>query len=478
MYFETGNREKAIKYKLTAKECLFGDSNFYKRAATVVLPMIIQNTLSNVVGLLDNVMIGQTGTFSMSAVAIVNQILFVFYLAIWGSLAGSGIFGTQFFGKGDIEGVHNTIRFKIYDVTVILTIALVILSSHGRNLISLYIAEDTLAADAAATLNYGCSYLSIMLIGLIPFAITQVYASAMRESGKTTLPMLASMTAMLVNFVFNALLIFGLFFFPEMGVKGAAIATVISRFVELLIVLHGAHKKGSKYVFFKGLYTSLKIPSEMIWPFMSKTLPLLANELLWSLAQATLLRTYSTRGISIIAAMNISGTISQIFNEVFLSIGNSSGIIVGQELGADRLVNARRSAWRMFFLSLYSTIVMGSLLALAAPFIPRIYKTEPEIKALATSFILVVALCMPINSSANASYFILRSGGKIIVTFLFDSCFEWLILFPAAYLLCRFTSLPALNIYLIVSLLNIIKSIIGFCLIKSGVWVRNIVKAV
>jgi Na+-driven multidrug efflux pump len=252
---------------------------------------------------------------------------------------------------------------------------------------------------------------------------------------------------------------------------------VISRFTELIIVVVGAHRRGSAYGFFKGLYSHFRIPGNLVLPILGRSLPLLCNEFLWSLAQATLLQAYSIRGIAVIAAMNISGTISQIFNEVFLSIGNSSGIIIGQELGADRLVNARRTAWRMASLSIMSTFVMGSLLAAAAPFIPQIYNTEPEIRLLATRFIWVVAMCMPINAYANVSYFTMRSGGKTAITFLFDSCFSWAVSVPAAYVLSRFTTLPAIIVFVIVNLLEIIKCIIGFCLVRSGVWVRNIVKA-
>lgn len=474
--FETGNREEAIKVRFTLKECIFGDSAFYRRVSMVVLPMIIQNTLSNVVGLLDNVMVGQVGTLQMSAVAIVNQILFIFYLCIWGSLAGAGIFSTQFFGKGDMEGVRYAIRFKLVTAVTIFTTAILILHFNAERLISLYISADTAAADSAATLGYGIAYMNIMLFGLVPFSLTQVYASAMRESGKTTLPMAAGMIAMLVNFVFNALLIFGLLGFPKLGVLGAAVATVISRFTEFAIVVVGAHRKNSTYKFFRGVYSRFRIPVALIWPMLSKSLPLLCNEFLWSLAQASLLQAYSVRGIAVIAAMNISGTISQIFNEVFLSIGNSAGIIIGQELGADRLVSARRTAWRMASLSIMSTFVMGSLLAMAAPFIPRIYNTQPEIKHLATSCILVVACCMPIHSYANVSYFTMRSGGKTAITFLFDSCFAWVVSVPVAYILSRYTALPALNVFIIVSLVESIKCIVGFCLVRSGVWVRNIVK--
>ena len=261
-----------------------------------------------------------------------------------------------------------------------------------------------------------------------------------------------------------------------MGVMGAATATVISRFTELFIVMAGAHRKNSKYPFFKGVFRSLYVPFYLVKTILVKSLPLLCNEFLWSLAQAALLQAYSVRGIAVIAAMNISGTVSQIFNEVFLSIGNSTGIIVGQELGADKLVSARRTAWRMASLSVASTFVMGSLLAISAPVIPQIYNTEPEIRQLATRFIWVVAICMPINSYANVSYFTLRSGGKTAVTFVFDSCFAWLISVPAAYILSRFTNLPVLTIFMMVSALELLKCTIGFLLVRSGVWVRNIVK--
>ena len=314
-----------------------------------------------------------------------------------------------------------------------------------------------------------------MLVGLIPFAFTQVYAGAMRESGQTTLPMVASITAMCVNFVFNALLIFGLFGFPRLEVAGAAIATVISRFVEMGIVVIMGHRDQIRYGFFTGLYRNFRIPRSLIFPILSKSAPLFANEFLWSLGQASLMQQYSVRGIAVIAAMNIANTISQIFNEVFFSIGVSSGIVTGQELGANRLVNARRSAWRIAALSVASTFVMGTMLFLVAPFVPRIYNTEAEIRQLATALIRVIAISTPFMSFANVSYFILRSGGKTLITFIFDSCFMWVICMPLAFVLTHYTHLPVMGIFLAVCMLDAAKGVLGFILIKKGIWVKNIV---
>ncbi|WP_049945789.1 MATE family efflux transporter [Butyrivibrio sp. LC3010] len=467
---------EAIKVKLPLRECLIGEPHFYKKVALVVIPMIIQNTLSNVVGLLDNVMVGQVGTLAMSAVAIVNQLMFVYMLCVWGALAGAGIFGTQYFGKRDFEGVRFTMRFKMIVALVITFLAMMIFLVAGEGLINLYIAKDTPLVDAEQTLKLAREYLLIMLIGIIPFGITQVYAGTIRESGKTTLPMIASMSAMVINFIFNLLLIFGYLGFPKLGVIGAAIATVISRFVECAIVCIKGHINHVDYSFLEGLYSNFHVPVSLVWPIMTKSLPLLANEFLWSLAQATLLQSYSIRGIEVIAAMNIANTIAQIFNEVFLSLGNSSSIIVGQELGAEHYLDARKYAWRMASLSVASCIIMGTLLNLVAPVIPQVYNTEPEIKALATEFIRVVALVMPLNAFANVSYFILRSGGKTMITFLFDSCFSWLVSVTAARILAGYTTMPVQTVYLCVCSLEFIKCTIGFILVNKGVWVKNIVK--
>lgn len=315
-----------------------------------------------------------------------------------------------------------------------------------------------------------------MLVGLIPFGLTQCYAGTLRESGQTVLPMKASMLAMVVNFVFNALLIFGLGPFPRLGVAGAAIATVLSRFVELGIVVVGAHRSTDRYPFLQGVYRSFAIPRTLVKSIFIRSMPLLLNEMMWGSGQAVLLQCYSVRGIQAVAALNICNTIAQIFNEVFLSLGNATAIVVGQELGADRLTGARRTAWRMLTLSLASCVVMGTALAVCAPFIPRIYNTEESIRLLATELIRMAALCMPLYGFSNCEYFTLRSGGKTFITFLFDSCFTWVVSVPMAYCLSRFTGLNIVVIYLFVNGMDIIKCAIGFVLVKKGVWVRNIVK--
>ena len=222
-----------------------GSREFYQKLFAVMVPVLIQNVITNFVSLLDNIMVGRIGTEPMSGVAIVNQILFIFNLVIFGSLAGSGIFTAQFFGKGDEEGVRNSTRFKFITVGIVLAIAFAILLSRGDQLISLFIHEGEDSLDLAATLHYGKQYLRIMLFQMPLFALLNVYSSALRETGETKLPMRAGITAVFVNLIFNYLLIFGKFGAPRLGVTGAAAATLIARIVECTIIIGFSHAAGS-----------------------------------------------------------------------------------------------------------------------------------------------------------------------------------------------------------------------------------------
>lgn len=205
-----------------------GDRAFFKMVFAIALPIIIQNTVSNFVNLLDNIMVGAIGTESMSGVSIANQILMIYYAGIFGCNAGAGIFTAQFAGANDHSGVQHTFRFKMYGAAIICTLALIVYFSFGRTFIGLYLTEDA-AGNAAATLEHGWNYLRIILLSLIPTAISQVYASTLCETGETGLPMKATVAEVFTNAILNYILIFGKFGLPAMGVIGAAIATLLSQ---------------------------------------------------------------------------------------------------------------------------------------------------------------------------------------------------------------------------------------------------------
>lgn len=454
-----------------------GDRKFYKKVLTIAVPIMIQNGISNFVSLLDNIMIGQVGTEQMSGVAIVNQLMFVLYLGLFGALSGPGIYGAQFFGSGNHEGVRYSFRYKLYISISLVCIGILVFLTCGDGLMTLYLSEEVETAQSAdMVLKFGHDYLMVMLIGLIPFAVEEVYASTLRECGQTHVPMVAGLVAVFVNLGLNYVLIFGKLGFPEMGVTGAAIATVISRFVQTGIVVLWTHRNTVKMKFASGLYKSLKIPGELVGKITVKGMPLMLNELLWSAGMAVLNQCYSRRGLDAVAGLNIASTFNNLFNVVFIAMGSAVAILVGQLLGAGQLDEARDTDTKLITFSVGSSFVLGIVLFLLAGIFPELYNSEDSVKELACGFIRVSAVCMPLYAFMHASYFTLRTGGKTFVTFLFDSVFLWGVSIPVAFIISRFSDLPVIPMFFCVQMIDLIKCIIGFVLVKKGIWLQNLVK--
>lgn len=466
---------KSEKTKTNLLHKFIGDKAFYKMVLAIAVPIMIQNGITNFVGLLDNIMIGRVGTEPMSGVAIVNQLIFVYNLCLFGGVSGAGIFTAQYFGQKNQEGIRQTVRFKIWIVAVITLITTGLFVFAGDRLIQFYLQGEGTAQGAAATLHYGKQYLWIMLTGLLPFMMVQVYSSTLRECGQTMLPMKAGIVAVGINLVLNYILIYGKFGFPALGVQGAAIATVISRYVEAAIILLHTHRHKEQNPFVVGLYSTLKVPGNLAKKILVKGMPLLLNETLWAAGVAVLTQCYSIRGLNVIAAQNISNTISNVFNIVFIALGDSVAIIVGQLLGAGRMKEAREQDNKLIAFSVFCCTCVALAMLAMAPLFPMLYNTEADVRELAKYFIMISAIFMPQNAFLHASYFTLRSGGKTIVTFLFDSVFIWCVSVTIAFTLSRFTTLPVTAVLIFVQLGDIIKCIIGFVLVKKGVWLQNIV---
>lgn len=452
-----------------------GDRAFYKMVLVIAVPMVIQNGITNFVSLLDNIMVGQLGTEPMSGVAIGNQLIFVFNLCIFGGISGAGIFCAQFFGSGNHDGVRQTFRFKLMVCAAVSVIFITVFMLFDTQLISLYLHDGGQSGDIGVTLEEGRKYLAIMLIGLVPFAVNNAYVSTLRETGETMLPMKAGIAAVLVNFTFNWLLIFGNMGFPRMGVVGAAIATVMSRFVETGIVIVWTHTHKEKNRFIEGAYRGFKVSGGLARRIIIKGWPLLLNETLYSIGTTMITQCYSTRGLSAIAAVNISSTLSNLFKVVLFAAGSSIAIIVGNRLGAGKMEEARDTDNKLIFASVVMCTIMGALLFIAAPLFPAMYNTTADVKELATSFLRITALIMPIMAFNHCCYFTLRSGGKTFITFVFDSIFIWVVTLPPAFIASRYTAMGVVAMYAMVQGLETIKSFIGFSMVKKGIWISNIV---
>ncbi len=452
-----------------------GDRAFYSRCLGVAVPIIVQNGITNFVSLLDNIMVGQVGTISMSGVSIVNQLMFVFNLCIFGASSGAGIFTAQFHGSQDHDGVRHTFRFKLLICSAIAFIGAGIFLLGGDALIGLYLTGEGDPTTAAGALMHGLDYLKIMIWGFLPFALSNAYSSTLRETGKTIVPMVAGITAVLVNLVLNYTFIFGHFGAPQMGASGAALATVIARYVEFAIVAGWTHLNPEKNPYIRKIFRSLYIPGKLLKGIVIKGMPLLINEFLWASGMAIMNQSYSTCGLDVVPAMNISSTLYNLGSVVYLSMGNSVGIIMGQMLGAGTPEKEVRDANRkLIFISVMAGLIFGGLMAAGSGLFPRIYNTTDEVRHLATWLICICAVMMPLNSYTNATYFTLRSGGQTIVTFLFDSCFVWAVCVPLAFCLSRFTAISILPLYAICQSTDVLKCIVGAFMIHQGKWIQNL----
>lgn len=452
-----------------------GDRAFYRRVMMVAIPILIQNGITNFVSLLDNIMVGQVGTLEMSGVSIVNNLLFVFNLCVFGAASGAGIFTAQFFGSLDHKGIRHTFRFKVISCGVLTLLGVGVFLLLGQGLIGLYLRGEGDPAAAAGTLESGRQYLGVMLWGLLPFALSNAYSGTLRECGQTTVPMASGIAAVGVNLVLNYLLIFGHWGFPALGVRGAALATVISRYVELGVVALWTHLNGKKHPFIRGAYRSMKIPTDLLKGIALRGAPLLVNEFLWSCSMAVMNQCYSTCSLDVVPAMNISSTLYNLGSVAFIALGSTVGIMMGQMLGAGESEEALRDTNRKLITAdVLSGVLLGSVMVAVSGVFPLLYNTTGEVHRLAARLIIIGGMMMPVNSYTHATYFTLRSGGQTMVTFLFDSCFSWLICVPLAFCLSRFTSISILPLYLICQSTDFLKSVVGFIMLKQGKWMRKL----
>lgn len=460
----------------TFRKKYIGDRAFYMAVILLIVPMIVQQGITQFVNLLDNVMVGRLGTNPMSGVAIVNQLIFIFNLTIFGGLSGASIFGAQFYGKGDQAGLRHSFRFRLLFGVGVTAVGLAIFLLFDEPLLHLYLnKENSSAEDIAATLGFAREYMRVMLWGLAPFMVVQVFSSALKDMRETFSPMMASVISISVNLVLNYLLIFGSFGFPKIGVRGAALATVIARYLEMLYLVVYALRRKKKFLFLQGAFKSMHVPLPLVKKITITGTPLLLNETFWSMGMAAINMCYATRGLTAVAATNISSTVNNLFSIILMTMGNAVGIMAGQMLGANDIDGAKDTVRKVMFFAVSCCVVTGGLMAVCSPLIPHIYNTEEAVRHTATQLLIICGCFQPLNSFVNCAYFTIRSGGKTFITFLFDCVFTWVVCLPIAFGLSHFTQLSVVWVFFFVSCADIIKVVIGAFMLKSGVWAKNVV---
>ena len=449
-----------------------------KNAMFLAVPIMIQNGITNAVSLVDHIMVGSLGTESMTAVSIIGQLLFVFSLAIFGGVSGPGIYAAQFYGQGNTEGVRAATRMKAWISLVCTVCGIAIFIFLETPLIQLYLHGESADINAAETVGFAKEYLRIMLIGIPAMAVTQIYASSLRETGDSVKPMVSGIISVCSDIVLNYLLIYGSFGFPKLGVAGAAIATVIARYIDMTVLIVWSYTRRKKHPFIEGLWKTLKIPKKICKRILMKGIPIFINEFLWASGLAVLTQCYSTRGLEVVAGINISNVLCNLLNVVFVALGYAVGILVGQSLGAGEFDNAKKTSKVLTRFTVMLCMGIALVLIAMSHAFPMIYNTTDEVRSLATRFIIITALFFPVQGALNTLYFTLRSGGKTLVTFLFDSVFSWSVTIPLALVLSLTTDLKVMQIYVIIQATDIVKIILGSIMIKKGIWIKNLAEEI
>ena len=442
-----------------------GDRHFYKRLFAISLPIVLQQLLTSSLQLIDNLMVGDLGELAIGSVSVVNQLYFVIILITFGALGGAGIFTAQYFGSKEEEKLKQTFRFKLIVALLLVILSIVVFSVLGEYLIGFF-------TENQVTIAGGMDYLNIVKWSMLPWAFSIAISTTFREIG-TTKPLLwITLGAIITNTVLNYLLIFGNFGFPNLGIEGAAYATLASRVVEFLLMFVLLIRKGK--IFNTKIKDVFKIDALILKAIIIMALPLLLNEFFWSMGQTMFLQSYSTRGDSALAAMNITNAISQLVFVTFGGIGTGIAVMVGNTLGMNQLEGAKDNAKKVIAFAVAFAFVTGMMLFILSFFILDLYDITETTKRIAANNIRINAIFIPVYSFNVSMYFTLRAGGDTRSTMMMDSGYMWVVQVPLIFILARVTNLNVIMLFLIVQLLELPKSVFALSRYKKENWVRNL----
>jgi len=444
---------------------LIGDRAFYKQLIAVAAPLVLQQLITTSVQLVDNLMVGTLGESAIGSVSIVNQLYFIVILITFGAMGGAGVFSAQYFGSKDFERLKQTFRFKLLVGLMVAVLSFVLFSIFGESLIGLF-------TDNPTTIAGGLSYLNIAKWSAFPWILSVAISNTFRETGITKPLLKISIAAILTNTALNFVLIFGLFGFPALGVVGAAIATLISRFVELGLTLILLKKRGE--LFNTKLLQLFHIEKKILAAIILMAIPLTLNEALWSTGQTVFYHAYTLRGDDALSAMSITSAISQLVFVTFGGIATAVAVLVGNTLGRNQLAEAKDNAKKLIAFSVFIAVVAGIILFALSFIMPGLYNVPREAIHIAEFNLRVNALFIPVYSFNVALYFTLRSGGDTKSTFMMDAGFMWIVPVPISLLLAYFTSLPVIYMFLIVQMLDIPKMLFGLSRYQKGHWIKNL----
>jgi putative MATE family efflux protein len=445
---------------------LFNDKRFFKSMLTLAIPIVLQNLILSSLNLVDNVMIGRLGEGAIASVGLANQYFFLLNLLLFGITSGSSIFTAQYWGNRDIANIRRVLGICIISGSVaafIFTLGALFLPAQ---ILSIFSKDKDV-------ILLGSEYLRVIAFSYIITAISFAYSFTLRSTGQVKIPMLVSTVALGTNTILNYLLIYGNFGFPELGVRGAAIATLIARIVEICLVLFIVYKGNNPIA--ASIGEMLDLPAVFIKNFYKVTVPVILNESIWALGVTMYAVVYARMGTEVIASTNISSTIERITWVIFMGLGNACAVMIGNKIGEGNEKDAFIYAKRFIILGPSLAVLAGFLVYFNSQFILSVYNISPTVYEYASKNLLVFSVFLWAKVFNFTSVVgILRSGGDTKFCLLIDTGGVWLIGVPLVALGGLVWNLPVYWVYALVYVEELFKLVLGLPRILSKKWINNL----
>jgi len=446
-------------------EKFIANRSFYKHVLTLAIPLMLQQLITSSVNLVDNLMIGQLGDAALGGVASSNRFFMIGLFSVMGILAAAAVFIAQYYGAKDQHNMKEAFRFSILSAGLITILFFIIAFFFPQHVLRFFTDDPSILVE-------GGKYIKLASISLLPFAISMSMASAMRAVGQTKIPLYIGIFAVFTNAVFNYVLIFGHFGFPQLGIVGAALATIISRFVELTLLLIVMKRK--EFDFTTKIKDIFKVSTKNIKKISLKALPLMSNELLWSFGMASLFKFYATRGKEVIAGMSIASTTADIFFVLFAGMSVATMIVVSQPLGANNLEEAKRNGYHMIGFSTILAMIFGIVMFGSSFVVPLFYNVSEASQHVAANILRIQSFMFWIYMGTAQCYFILRAGGDMRSTLVMDAGFMWTVNIPVVALFTYFTGINIFLLFIIGQLTDFVKLTLAYQLIRKEKWLTNL----
>lgn len=438
--------------------------SFIKFFLKIAIPVVAQQILANLLQICDTAMISTVGHQAISGVSVANKFFFIYSLMIFGLSNGVGLFIAQYYGANDQQEYNQIFRFGL--VTCILTAIgfMIFLFRYPQITMTIFVKNQ-------AIIRFGLEYLDVIRWSYLPFAIAMMCGVALKVKGETAIPLKAGGIAFVLNILLNYLLINGAWVFPKLEVTGAALATFLSRLVEMLILLRELNRKSSD------LRLTVAYPFlafDKVVNILKNTIPLICNELVWSLALSAIFLNYCYVSEYYIPALTIVDNISSLVYALFAGAATATGVIVGQDLGANKLAQARQDAKRMIKIGTGICIFSSFLVLALAPFVPRFFSLTGSLAAMTVRLLMIKSSVTWSQGYAETIYYILRAGGDTKGVLVIDGLFTCFGPLLISTLCTRLLSLDLVWVFSLTEGVYLLKIVIATYYFKKEKWVKSL----